>query len=175
MARVFLGLGSNLGDRKKNLREAIQIISSFTEIVKVSSCYETEPVGNEEQPEFLNCALEIKTELQPLELLDELEGVEGRMGRVREEKWGPRKIDIDIIFYDDFVIDCDELVIPHPGSHLRRFVLEPLSDINPDFIHPALGVPVSELLAKLEDSKSVKKAGNPSTLFPQASTAYKQK
>ncbi|MEQ9619366.1 MAG: 2-amino-4-hydroxy-6-hydroxymethyldihydropteridine diphosphokinase [Deltaproteobacteria bacterium] len=175
MARVFLGLGSNLGNRKENLREAVQMMSAFTEIVMVSSAYETEPVGNEEQPDFLNCAVEIKTSLPPRKLLAELKAVEDKLGRVRKEKWGPRTIDIDIIFYDNLVIDSDELNIPHPGSHLRRFVLEPLSEISPDFIHPALDVPLSQLLDKLEDSKSVRKAGSPSTLFPQPLTAYKQK
>lgn len=175
MARVFLGLGSNLGDREENLREAVQMISTFTEIVRISSSYETEPVGNEEQPDFLNCALEIKTALPPGKLLAELKAVEDELGRVRGEKWGPRTIDIDIIFYDDLVIDSDELKIPHPGSHLRRFVLEPMCEISPDFTHPGFGVTLSLLLDKINDTKSVKKSGSPSTLFPQPSTVYKQK
>ena len=175
MARVFLGLGSNLGDRNENLREAVQMMSTFTEIVMVSSTYETEPVGNEEQPDFLNCALEIKTALPPGKLLAELKTVEDKLGRVRREKWGARTIDIDIIFYGNLVIDSDELKIPHPGSHLRRFVLEPLCEIDPDVIHPEFGVPISVLLDKLQDSKSVKKSGSPSAIFPQPSTVYKQK
>ena len=158
MARVFIGLGSNLGDRMENLRAAFQMMSAFTEIVRVSSIYETEPVGNEDQPDFLNCAAEINSSLTPRKLLDELKTVEDKLGRARGEKWGPRTIDIDIIFYDDLVIDCDELQVPHPASHLRRFVLEPLCEISPDLIHPRLGVPLSLLLDKLTDTKSVKKS-----------------
>jgi 2-amino-4-hydroxy-6-hydroxymethyldihydropteridine diphosphokinase len=155
MNRVFIGVGSNLGDKIGNCRKALNEIAAFAEIVKISSLYETEPVGNEEQPNFINCAAEIRTDLSPHELLTRLNQAENKLGRVREEKWGPRTIDLDIIFYNDLVMRDNNLIIPHPRAHLRRFVLEPICEIAPGFIHPELGVSVIELLKKLEDNKQV--------------------
>jgi 2-amino-4-hydroxy-6-hydroxymethyldihydropteridine diphosphokinase len=155
MNRVFIGIGSNLGDKIDNCRKAINEITAFAEIVNVSSLYETEPVGNEDQPNFINCAVEIKTDLSPHELLSHLNSVEDKLGRVRGEKWGPRVIDLDIIFYDDLVMKDDDLIIPHPRAHLRRFVLEPICEIARDFIHPELKTSILELLEKLGDSKMV--------------------
>ena len=163
MNRVFIGIGSNLGDKIDNCRKAINEITAFAEIVNVSSLYETEPVGNEDQPNFINCAVEIKTDLSPHELLSHLNSVEDKLGRVRGEKWGPRVIDLDIIFYDDLVMKDDDLIIPHPRAHLRRFVLEPICEIAPDFIYPELEISILELLEKLGDSKMVIKLEQPFT------------
>lgn len=166
MSRVILSLGSNIGDRVLNCRNALTEISGFAEIRRVSSVYETEPVGYEDQPDFINCAAEIETALPPLELLGRLREVEKGLGRVRDERWGPRTIDIDIIFYDDLILDTEELTIPHVSAHARRFVLEPVCEIDPMFVHPGFGVRVYLLLNALDDEKKVVKAGEPSTIYP---------
>jgi 2-amino-4-hydroxy-6-hydroxymethyldihydropteridine diphosphokinase len=167
MPRVFISIGSNLGDRVLNCKKALGEISAFAKILRVSSAYETEPVGNEDQPSFINCAAEIETALPPPELLKRLREVEDKLGRVRDEIWGPRTIDIDLIFYDDLIVDTEELKIPHVSAHARRFVLEPICEIDPWLVHPGFGVRVYELLDRLENTKKVEKVGNPSTLFPQ--------
>lgn len=164
---MYISIGSNLGDRLGNCRKALSAISGFAGVTVVSSVYETEPVGKKDQSEFINCAAAVTTELAPEELLTRLKAVEDTLGRVREEKWGPRTIDIDILFYDGLVIDTAGLRIPHPEAHLRRFVLEPLCEIAPGLVHPVLGVSITSLLENLEDSEKVVKAGGPSTLFPQ--------
>jgi 2-amino-4-hydroxy-6-hydroxymethyldihydropteridine diphosphokinase len=166
MPRVFISIGSNLGDRVLNCKKALHEISAFAKVLRVSSAYETEPVGIENQPSFINCAAEIETALPPSDLLTRLHGVEKSLGRIRGEAWGPRIIDIDIIFYDDLIIDTEELTIPHLSAHARRFVLEPVCEIDPWVVHPGFGVRVYELLDKLEDAKKVEKVGEPSTLFP---------
>jgi len=163
MQRVFIGIGSNLGDTIGNCKIALDEIENFAEIVRISSLYETEPVGNEDQPNFINSVVEINTDLSPHELLTHLKSIEDKLGRVRGEKWGPRVIDLDIIFYDDLVMKYDDLIIPHPRAHLRRFVLEPICEIAPDFIHPELETSILELLEKLGDSKMVIKLEQPFT------------
>jgi 2-amino-4-hydroxy-6-hydroxymethyldihydropteridine diphosphokinase len=155
MQRVFIAIGSNLGDKISNCRRAIDEIAGFCEIVKVSSLYETEPVGNEDQPNFINSVAEIRTDLSPHELLAYLNRIEENLGRVRSEKWGPRTIDLDIIFYGDQIIKDDNLIIPHPRAHLRRFVLEPICEIAPEFIHSEIKISVLELLKNLPDNKKV--------------------
>lgn len=167
MPNAVISIGSNLGDRIGNCRKALEGISGFAEILKVSSVYETGPVGNVDQPDFINCAAEIETALPPPALMSLTRGVEDRLGRVRDERWGPRTIDIDLIFYDGLTIDTPDLKLPHPQAHLRRFVLEPLSEIMPGKIHPVFGVTVRELCEKLGDGQPVKKVGGPSTLFPR--------
>ncbi|MCH7949270.1 MAG: 2-amino-4-hydroxy-6-hydroxymethyldihydropteridine diphosphokinase [Candidatus Dadabacteria bacterium] len=167
MQRVFIGIGSNLGDTIGNCKIALEEIGNFAEIVRISSLYETEPVGNEDQPNFINCAVEINTDLSPHELLSHLNSVEDKLGRVRGEKWGPRVIDLDIIFYDGLVMKDDDLIIPHPRAHLRRFVLEPICEIARDFIHPELKISILELLEKLGDSKVVIKLEQPFTTAQQ--------
>ncbi len=167
MPRVFISIGSNLGDRVRNCIKALNEISAFAEIIRVSSVYETGPVGNEDQPDFINCAAEIETALLPEELLKHLREIEDELGRIRGDRWGPRVIDIDIIFYDDLIIDSEELQIPHVSAHARRFVLEPVTEIAPGKVHPGFGVTVRELCERLEDGQPVKIVGGPSTLFPQ--------
>ena len=174
MPIAFIGIGSNLGNRIENCIRAVEEISNFARITVISSIYETEPVDKKDQPDFTNCAIEIETSLSPFDLLTFLRSVENVIGRERIEKWGPRIIDLDIIFYDNLLIETDELIIPHPRAHLRRFVLEPLSEIAPDFIHPNLKISVSELLNNLRDMKRVVRVGEFSTIYPQKSTTYSQ-
>jgi 2-amino-4-hydroxy-6-hydroxymethyldihydropteridine diphosphokinase len=174
MTVTFISIGSNLGKRIENCIRAVEEISDFAKITALSSVYETQPVDNEDQPDFINCAVEIETSFSPFNLLNFLQAVETTIGRKRIEKQGPRVIDLDIIFYDDLVIETGDLIIPHPRAHLRRFVLEPLCEIAPDFIHPRLKVSVCELLNNLMDMKRVAKVGELSTAYRQKSTAYSQ-
>lgn len=131
MYKVFLSLGSNLGDRENNLIEAVSKISKISDIniTKVSNIYETEPVGYLDQGKFLNMALRLLTDLQPLKLLECLQNVENMLKRTREIHWGPRTIDIDILLIDDLKIDLKELIIPHPRMFERAFVLIPFKEL----------------------------------------------
>jgi len=157
--KVYLLLGSNLGDREQLIEDAIkQIVNEIGEVFIRSSVYETEAWGNEDQPSFLNIALGVKTKLTPIDVLNKALEIELELGRVRHEKWGSRLIDIDLIFYDDIVVDMGaELQIPHPQMQYRKFVLEPLAEIAPDYIHPGLKITVREVLERLRDNLSVSK------------------
>ena len=152
---AYLSLGSNLGDRRQNLEQAIE---SLLGVTNVSSFYETEPAEVRDQPWFLNCAVQIDTELTPGELLCVLQGIERRMGRVRDIPKGPRIVDIDILFYGDEIVNVPGLKIPHPRMAKRRFVLEPLAEIAPDLRNPETGRKITEMLAASEDTLAVRKA-----------------
>jgi 2-amino-4-hydroxy-6-hydroxymethyldihydropteridine diphosphokinase len=156
---VYLLLGSNLGDRNENLDRAIEFIEQrIGSIIDKSSIYETAAWGKTDQPGFLNIALSVPTVLEPLSLLHTVLQIEADLGRVREEKWGTRLIDIDIILYGDQLIDVPgELQIPHPEMQNRKFVLQPLQEIASNVVHPQLGQTITELLANLEDPLSVEK------------------
>jgi 2-amino-4-hydroxy-6-hydroxymethyldihydropteridine diphosphokinase len=156
VAAVALGsnLGSRFGDREENLEEAVRLIRPLGEVTAVSSFYDTEPVGFLDQPRFLNAALLLATELDPVTLLRELLVVERAMGRERvgAVAKGPRVIDLDLLLYvdaegHDAVMETEELVLPHPEMQARRFVLEPLEEIAPEMVHPVSGLTVSEMLA----------------------------
>ena len=137
--KYFIGLGSNLGDRERNLEVAISSLEEFCSVLNKSSVYETKPVGYLDQGDFLNMVVEVESALEPLVFFIRLQEVEHKMGRVREVKNGPRVIDLDILLAEDLVINTPHLKIPHPRMHERGFVLEPLCEIAPDVVHPVLG------------------------------------
>jgi 2-amino-4-hydroxy-6-hydroxymethyldihydropteridine diphosphokinase len=150
MSIVYIGIGSNLGDRKANCMRAIELLAEKGIVVrKESSLYETDPWGDKNQPKFLNMAIEIETDLKPRDLLNTLAHIEKELGRKKSHKWGPRIIDLDILLYDSITIDQDDLKIPHPFMHERDFVLKPLYEIAPDVKHPVLNLSTGELLQKL--------------------------
>ncbi len=149
---VFLALGTNLGHRILNLREALSLLSSDCEWVAVSRVYETPPWGFADQPAFLNMAVHAQTALGPESLLSKLKQAEIQIGREQTFRWGPRVIDLDILFYDDIILDLPGLTIPHKRLHERAFVLVPLADVAADFVHPVLRRIVSELLADVDTS-----------------------
>src|SRR5271157_667119 len=149
---VYLGMGANLGDRQGNLVQAIQSIRASASVESIASFYETKPVGYLEQPDFLNTACQITTDLSPLELLHFLKQIERQMGRQASFRNAPRPIDIDILLYDDLVLDTPELIIPHPRMTDRAFVLVPLAEIAPTVIHPTLNLSISELLQRVDQS-----------------------
>jgi len=152
---VYLSLGSNIGDRGKNLRDAIRRLEHIGDLRAISSLYETEPVEFTDQPPFLNCAVALETGVGPAELMQQLLEIEQSMGRRRVQKKGPRIIDIDILLFGDLVVDTPAVTIPHPAMQQRRFVLEPLAEIAPEARHPVLNKTVRELLDRLGAGQSV--------------------
>lgn len=146
----YLGLGSNIGNTKDNLDSAIKILneSKNCNILQVSSFYKTKPVGVTNQPDFLNAVVKIETQLSPEELLKLINSIENKLGRIRTIKWGPRTIDIDILIYGNIIINKENLVIPHPAMMERSFVLEPLSEIEPNMIMPN-GENISDVLGRI--------------------------
>ncbi len=157
MINAFIGIGTNLGDRKKHIAEALERLERRTDIkvIKSSSLYVTEPIGYVGQDWFLNCVVEVMTSMPPRELLSHCLSIEEQMGRTRTMQWGPRIIDLDILLYDDTVIEDDELTVPHPNMDKRRFVLVPIVEIAPDVIHPKLNKTVTDLLKNLKDAHKV--------------------
>ncbi len=149
---AYLALGTNLGNRIHNFRAALSLLSPRFEWVAVSRVYETPPWGYADQPPFLNMVVHARTNLEPATLLDTLKQAEVQIGREHTFRWGPRLIDLDILFYDDLIIDTPPLVIPHPRLHERAFVLVPLADIAPDLVHPVLSKSIRDLLADVDTS-----------------------
>jgi len=155
---VYLSLGSNLGDRERNLRKAIAALAhAKVHVTRVSSFYETEPVDLREQPWFLNCVVQGETQIPPLDLLGALIGIQSRMGSEKPVPKGPRLIDLDILLYGDETIDRPELQVPHPRMLQRKFVLVPLAEIAPNLKHPAWRVNARELLAGTVDRSEVRR------------------
>jgi len=155
MALVFIGIGSNVGDRAAYMRLAQKRLAGLdrTHLVAVSKVYETEPVGPVDQGKYLNAVAKLDTQLDPYELLDALDVIEqeaGRLPRDERVKWGPRTLDLDILLYGSRVISSDELVVPHPMMHERWFVLQPLADLDAAVVHPLLEMTVGELLSYLD-------------------------
>jgi len=144
---VYLSLGSNLGNRGENLHLACESLTPEVHLLKTSSVYVTPPWGYHDQPEFLNQVVEVQTDLAPLALLKYLKAIEADMGRLETFRYGPRLIDIDILFYEGCIVQCEELHIPHPRLAERAFVLVPLHEIAPDFVHPELDQTIADLLS----------------------------
>ena len=157
--RIFIGIGSNLGNRRAHYQRALERTASLprTRIVKCSSLYESEPIGDAKNW-YVNGVIEIETDLSPQQLLRRLQGIEQEMGRKKTpqtKKWASRKIDLDILLFDNHVVDTPSLTIPHRELHKRRFVLLPLCELAPHFTHPRLGVTITDLLVALKDHKRV--------------------
>lgn len=158
MNNVLLSLGANLGNKSNTLKVAFMMLEESMVLVdcKMSSLYETEPVGIVNQPEFINACLVCKTRLLPIELYLYLQSIEHTLGRIKRERWHEREIDIDIILYGHSVISIDNLVIPHKRMHERRFVLQPACEIASDMLHPSFNKTISELLLLCDDNSRVR-------------------
>ena len=149
MSRVFIGIGSNQGDRAALISQAVKYLGvvSGVRVARLARLLETEPVGGPPQPPYLNTVAEVETTRTPQELLDELQGIERQLGRVSSPvRWAPRPIDLDLLLYGDLVLEEPGLTIPHPRMHERKFVLEPLAQLAPELVHPALSRTVKDLL-----------------------------
>ncbi len=159
MATVYIALGSNLGDREAFINRAVEMLSQKIQILSVSSLYETAPLGFAEQPFFLNAVLKANTAFSPRELLSFTQWIEKRLGRRRTQPWGPRTVDLDLLFYDNLIMEEPDLIIPHPQLHQRAFVLVPLCEIEPLLLHPVLKKPLCLLLKENCQQQSVRLFG----------------
>ena len=151
MQAIYLGLGTNLGDRAANLQAAVIGLAKELVITAVSPLYQTAPWGVTDQPDFINMCLAAETELSPIELLTFIKDLEVEIGRLPSKRWGPRLIDIDLLFYANQILETENLKIPHPELAERAFVLCPLADIAPNFVHPVLRQTIAALAAKVGD------------------------
>jgi 2-amino-4-hydroxy-6-hydroxymethyldihydropteridine diphosphokinase len=153
MYKVYIGIGSNLGDREGNCVRAVELVDGTRgcRIIKMSALYRTEPVGVEGHDWYVNGAVSLASEISAHELLARLLEIESKMGRVRKGTWDPRPIDLDILLFGRDIITEDGLTVPHPRMHLRRFVLAPMAQLEPDLVHPVLGLTMRELLEGLPE------------------------
>ena len=163
---VYLSLGSNVGHRNRNLREAIRALEAVGSVAAVSGFYETEPVDFADQAWFLNCAVAMESLVSPERMMAELLRLERKLGRERIHRKGPRTIDIDILMFGERIVDSPNLKIPHPAMQGRRFVLAPLAEIAPEAKHPVMKRTVRELLAELPGRQVVRKLRGPGTSMP---------
>ena len=157
MPVAYVALGSNLGDRLTTLLEAVRRLRKLGRVEVVSAVYETDPVGFDDQPPYLNAVAQLRTDFQPQRLLARLLEVEADLGRVRTFPNAPRTLDLDLLVYDDLVLDAPDLTLPHPRLHERAFVLVPLYEIAPELVHPRSGMSITDLLASLEPSIGVRR------------------
>jgi len=161
--RAYIGLGTNMGDRIGYLRAALEELGRVPDIrvLGVSPVYETAPVGLVEQPDFLNAVVAVRACLAPIALLREMQRIEDRLERTRAERWGPRTIDLDLLFYGDAVIEEEDLVVPHPRLHERAFVLVPMCDLAPNLVHPRLGRTMRDLCCENGRGQHVNRPDDP--------------
>ena len=145
---IAIALGTNQGNKKANIKTAVEKINEFAKVVKISRIYQTEPIGTKDKEYFLNAAVQIETNFTPEGLMKKLLAIEESMGRIRKEKNGPRIIDLDLLFYNNEIIKKHGLTLPHPRIKERFFVLDPLNDLDPEFIHPVLNESMKQLLNK---------------------------
>ena len=177
MAHAYIGFGSNIDDRLNYITGALQLLLDADDVslVQISSLYETEPVGYEEQGWFLNGVVAIETELSVHELLPLLKEIERDVGRQHRTRWGPREVDLDLLIYDQYSINTPDLTVPHPEMHLRSFVLVPFAEIAPEALHPLLGQNIRTLLSNLNDEKTVKLVAPPPEIGPKDPTMVNSK
>ena len=169
MAHAYIGFGSNIDDRLNYIVQALRLLlkADGVSLIQISSLYETEPVGYEEQDWFLNGVVAIETDLSLHRLLALLKEIEGRVGRQHRARWGPREVDLDLLIYNQCCINTPDLIVPHPEMHRRSFVLVPFAEIAPDVRHPILQENIQSLLANLTDEKTVKLAAPPPKIGPK--------
>lgn len=163
---VYIALGANLGDREAAFAHALAALQAETDLLLlgVSPVYETPPIGPPGQDPYLNAIVEMRSWLAPLDLLRALQGIESALGRDRSAdavRWGPRVMDLDVVFYGERVIDHEELTVPHPRAHERAFVMVPLAELAPGFRHPVLGTRISEIAVDCPDSESIRRGPQP--------------
>ena len=163
MAHTYIGFGSNIEDRLNYITQALRLLSEADDVslIQISSLYETEPVGYEEQGWFLNGVIAVETSLLVHQLLALLKTIEGLVGRRNRTRWGPREVDLDLLIYDQCCINTPDLTVPHPEMHRRSFVLVPFAEIAPDVLHPIFQQNIRTLLSNLNDEKTVKLAAPP--------------
>lgn len=147
--KIYIGIGTNIGNRQENIQKAIRHLEEVSEVLKVSQIIETPPYGKTDQPNFLNCVVEIDTDLTPNELIVTLLEIEEKMGRIRKEKWGPRIIDLDILFYGNLIIHNEQLTVPHYDFENRMFFVQPMYELDKDFVHPLSNKMIKDIFVKL--------------------------
>ena len=163
MAHAYIGFGSNIDDRLNYITQALRLLvtADSVSLIQISSFYETEPVGYEEQDWFLNGVVAVETGLPVHELLALLKKIEGVVGRQHRARWGPREVDLDLLIYDQCCVSTPDLIVPHPEMHQRSFVLVPFAEIAPEVLHPILQHDIRTLLVNLDDEKTVKLVAPP--------------
>jgi len=155
---IYIGLGSNIGDRLINIKNAIHEIKclEYVKLERISSLYHTEPIGVIDQDWFYNAVIEVKTEIDPFEMLNTLQAIEQKLKKDKQYRWGPRRIDLDLLDFKNLIVHSDRLILPHPLMSSRKFVLVPLSEVAPCYVHPVLSVTVWNMLRHCPDSQVIR-------------------